>query len=210
MANDLERRLTQMTDDELSHLGAQYHSLTDEAQGLVRAEFKRRSMEAPLIEEEPLVAAFESVSTIRQYRDQAEALLARSVLESAGISCYLRDENTIRMDWLWSNLMGGIRLQVADKDVQAAEALLTQPIPKSIAVAGEPDYEQPHCPRCQSLDVSFESTDAKVGATSILLFGFPLLFRSRETIGIAMPAGATGRMIRKILSSKAGQMKLAR
>jgi transposase-like protein len=71
-------------------------------------------------------------------------------------------------------MIGGIRLQVAEEDAEAAETVLTQPIPGSIAVAGEPDYEQPQCPRCNSLDISYEGLTNKVGATSILLLGFPL------------------------------------
>ena len=178
MQQELEQHLATMTDTEMLHLGAQYASLTDDAQALVRSEFKRRSLETPTAEGDAPSDTLEGVKTIRQYRDQAEAILARSVLESAGIGCYLRDENTIRIDWLWSNLMGGIRLQVAERDVETAEALLSQPIPPSIAFddrfGGEPDYEQPKCPKCASLNISFNNFDAKVGATSILLFGFPL------------------------------------
>lgn len=163
-----------MPDDEMQSLGERYASLTDEAQALVRAEFKRRSLEVPEAEEEPSADALAKVTTIRQYRDQAEAIMARSVLESAGIGCYLRDENTIRIDWLWSNFMGGIRLQVAEEDVEAAEAVLSQPVPESIAVEGGPVYEQPRCPKCGSLDASFNNFDAKVGAASMLVLGFPL------------------------------------
>jgi len=101
-------------------------------------------------------------------------MLARSALESAGIECFLRDENTIRIDWLWSNLMGGIRLQVADADVDAAEEVLSQPIPQSVPVAGEADYQQPKCPKCGSLNSRFNNRDAKIAATSILLLGFPV------------------------------------
>ncbi len=164
-----------MSDAEMLQLGGEYASLTDEAQTLVRSEFARRGLETPDAEQEPSVYESQSVRTIRRYRDQPEALLARSVLESAGIPCYLRDENTIRIEWIWSNYMGGIRLQVAEADAEAAEAILSQPIPARIAVEGEPDYDQPRCPNCGSLDVSFNNFDAKVGATSMLLFGFPLL-----------------------------------
>jgi hypothetical protein len=173
MWKHLEIQLTEMSELELTEFGAQYDSLTDEAQRLVRAEFGRRSLDPPLIDDEPPVES-RGVRTIRQYRDQADALLARSVLESAGIPCFLRDENTIRIDWLWSNLMGGMRLQVAEQDVEAAEALLSNPIPESIAIAGEPDFNQPRCPKCGSLDISPESLTTKVGATSMLLLGFPL------------------------------------
>ena len=165
-----------MSDDEMLHLGTQYATLTDEAQGLVRSEFSRRKLEVPDAEPdfESQPEPEESITTLRRYRDQAEALLARSVLESAGIECLLLNENTIRNDWLWSNLLGGIRLQVAVSDLEAAEAVLSQPIPAHIALAGEADYEQPQCPHCGSLDVGFNNFDAKVRATSILLLGFPL------------------------------------
>ena len=174
MDEDLKAQFAAMSDSEMLSLGAQYASLTDDAQALVRDEFKRRNLETPDAEEEQAPDALIGVKTIRRYRDQAEAMLARSALESAGIGCFLRDENTIRMDWLWSNLMGGIRLQVADTDVAAAEAVLSQPIPENVAIAGEPDYHQPKCPNCGSLNSRFNNLDAKVAATSILLLGFPL------------------------------------
>ena len=173
MDEDVKAQFAAMSDDEMLSLGQQYASLTDDAQALVRAEFKRRQLETPDAEEEQPDALI-GVKTIRQYRDQAEAILARSALESSGIACFLRDENTIRIDWLWSNLMGGIRLQVAEADVEAAEAVLSQPIPESVAVDGEPDFHQPQCPKCGSLDSRFNNLDAKVAATSILLLGFPV------------------------------------
>jgi hypothetical protein len=174
MPNDLAARLAIMSETELTELGAQYDALTDEAQAFVRAEFARRSLDAPLIDDQPSAPEFQRVRTIRQYRDQAAAMMARSVLESAGIACLLRDENTVGMDWLWSNLMGGIRLQVAEEDVEAAEALLSQPIPESIAVEGEADFDQPHCPRCGALDISVVNVNTKVGAASMLILGFPV------------------------------------
>ena len=163
-----------MSDDEMLRLGAEYGSLTDEAQAIVRAEFQRRNLDIPVEPDEPSADALAKVATIRQYRDPAEAAMARSVLESAGIECFLRDENTVRIDWLWSNLVGGIRLQVAEEDADAAEALLSAPIPHSIAVEGQADYLQPKCPQCESLDISFNNFDAKVSATLILILGFPL------------------------------------
>lgn len=174
MEEDLKNSFAGMTDDEMTRLGAQYASLTDEAQALVRNEFERRGLETPDAEQDEEPDALLGVKTIRQYRDQAEAILARSALESAGIGCFLRDENTIRIDWLWSNLMGGIRLQVAEADVEAAEAVLSQPIPPDVAISGEADYHQPQCPNCGSLDSRFNNLDAKVAATSILLLGFPV------------------------------------
>ncbi len=78
------------------------------------------------------------------------------------------------MDWLYSNMIGGLRLQVAKADVEAAEAILSQPMPESFATEDGSLYEQPKCPRCQSLDISFERDSPEIPAASILVLGFPL------------------------------------
>ena len=69
-------------------------------------------------------AEMRDLLTIRQFRDLPEALLAKSVLDSAGIECFLGDDNLIRMDWLWSNLLGGIKLRVRQEDAIVASRLL--------------------------------------------------------------------------------------
>jgi hypothetical protein len=61
----------------------------------------------------------------------------------------------IRMDWFISNLLGGIKLKVGAEDVAAASEILDQPIPEILDVEGAGGVEQPKCPRCQSLDVSY-------------------------------------------------------
>jgi hypothetical protein len=111
---------------------------------------------------------FQALVTLRYYRDLPEAQVAKSALESAGIFALLRDENTVRIDWGYSNAVGGIRLQVRPEDVSAAEEVLSQPIPPFIESDGI-DYEQPRCPFCQSLDINFEAINSKVGLASIIL-----------------------------------------
>ncbi len=100
--------------------------------------------------------------TLRQFRDLPEALLAKGSLESAGIQAYLVDDNMIRMDWFISNLLGGIKLKVRPEDAEAASEILNQPIPETLDVEGIGDFEQPKCPSCHSLDVSFEELNKPV------------------------------------------------
>ena len=94
--------------------------------------------------------------TLRQFRDLPEALLAKGSLDSAGIEAYLVDDNMIRMDWFISNLLGGIKLKVRPEDAETAREILNQPIPEMLDVEGVGNFEQPKCPQCQSLDVSYE------------------------------------------------------
>jgi hypothetical protein len=100
------------------------------------------------------VLEFNETVTLRQFRDLPEALLAKGSLESAGIQAYLVDDNMIRMDWFISNLLGGIKLKVCAEDAEVANEILNQPIPEMLDVEGVGNFEQPACPRCQSLDVS--------------------------------------------------------
>jgi Putative prokaryotic signal transducing protein len=53
-----------------------------------------------------------------------EAHLLRMRLEAGGIQAFLRDENTIQVDWLYSNALGGVRVEVAEEDVAATRELL--------------------------------------------------------------------------------------
>jgi hypothetical protein len=108
------------------------------------------------------VYEFNETVTLCQYRDLPEALLAKGSLESAGIQAYLIDDNMIRMDWFYSNLLGGIKLRVHPEDAKAAGEILNQPIPESLDVEGVGNFEQPKCPRCRSLDVSNEELNKPV------------------------------------------------
>ena len=59
--------------------------------------------------------------TIRQFGNLAEALMAKSCLESAGIECFLADAN---MAWLDSPVVRGMRLQVSPSDAETAIDIL--------------------------------------------------------------------------------------
>lgn len=194
-------------DGELEKVASQAYELTDLAREALRAELVRRGLSAELVETAPVIvknvaageelpddphapmpppteAAFDGegerreLVTIRKFRDLPEALLAKGSLESAGIEALLADDNVIRMDWFWSNLMGGIKLQVDQQDAEAANGILDQPIPEEFDVAGVGEYHQPRCPRCQSLDVSFQELDEPVAYVSAY-FGVPIPWKRR-------------------------------
>jgi hypothetical protein len=143
----------QMSDGELLCVAAAYDSLVEPAQDALREEFVRRGLEPPVVEEREEVTS-QPLVTLRRYRDLSEAIVYRSVLESAGIYCFLQDENFLRIDWGAAIALGGIRLQVRPDDTQAAEELLSQPIPESSEDVNRPAYIKPHCPRCGSIDVA--------------------------------------------------------
>jgi hypothetical protein len=119
--------------------------------------------------------------TLQHFRDVPEALLAKGKLESAGIACALADGNLVRMDWLLSNAIGGIRLQVHQQDAEAARAILDEPIPPEFREeeVGE-SYAQPQCPRCYSLDIGFEKINRFWTYGLWLLLSFPIPVRKNN------------------------------
>ncbi len=119
------------------------------------------------------------VVSIRQFRDLPEALLAKGALDSAEIESFLVDDNMIRMDWFYSNLVGGIKLCVKQEDAEAALDLLEQSIPEEFEVEGVGQYEQPRCPKCQSLDIAFEDLNQPVAWISAYLLA-PIRSSSQE------------------------------
>jgi hypothetical protein len=145
-----------MCDEELEKLAATGFDLSDEARQALEAEISRRGLNVTLAPP-PGIDVYESndTVTVRKFRDLPEALLAKGSLESAGIQSYLVDDNVIRMDWFWSNLLGGIKLKVQPEDADAANEILNQPIPEMIEIEGVGKYEQPKCPTCHSLDVTY-------------------------------------------------------
>ena len=160
-----------MTDAELQNLARRPESLTEVAWEALDDELERRNLE--LLEEEAPEAREElelrELVTIRQFRDLPEALLAKGSLESAGIECFLADENLVRLDWFISNFIGGIKLNVRVADVENARKILDEPILEGLYVQGVGLYEQPRCPKCQSLDVNFQELDRPIAYMSAFL-----------------------------------------
>jgi Putative prokaryotic signal transducing protein len=133
--------------------------------------------ETPRADFSPTDTDQQGMVTIRQFRDLPEALFAKGSLDSAGIECVLLDGNMVRLDWFISNLLGGVKLQVRPEDAAVAEEILSQPIPENFDVPGVGEYEQPRCPKCQSLDVNFQEVTPAAYLSAAVSVPYP--FRRR-------------------------------
>ena len=124
----LSRLYGSMSDGEVEKLAADAGSLSDAAKWALKLDLSRRGLKTKFEELSPPPEAAElsKVVNLRQYMTLPEALLAKSILDSAGIESFLGDQNIIRMDWFLSNALGGVKLRVREKDVEAATALLNR------------------------------------------------------------------------------------
>jgi len=180
----ISKLYAQLADGELQALAEDSAELTDVARQALADELAHRRPEKGAVADmravpEQDVVELADVVSIRQFRDLPEALLAKGALESAGIECFLVDDNMIRMDWFYSNLVGGVKLGVKQEDAEAALDLLEQSIPGEFEVEGVGPYEQPRCPKCQSLDVSFEDVNQPIAWISAYILAPIALHRRR-------------------------------
>jgi hypothetical protein len=169
-----------MSEEELKKLADDAWSLTEMGKDLLRAELERRGLDVALATAEVPAAQVSNAVILRKFRDLPEALLAKGFLESAGVESFLIDETTIRMDWLWSNLLGGVKLGVKPEDADTAAQILGQQIPDRFSVEGEGEFEQPRCPQCQSLEISFDDLNKPATYASTFLLGLPIQIPCRR------------------------------
>jgi hypothetical protein len=171
---DFAARYARMSKGELIALAQSYDQLIESAQIAIREEFAKRQLEPPVIKQPEPLPEWSELTTVGRFRDLAEAAVARSALESSGVATYLFDDNMVRMNWGYSNLVGGIRLQVRRADESSAREMLSQPVPESIPFSDNESYQQPHCPRCGSINISFYAGSRGAALIGLYAAGVPL------------------------------------
>ena len=128
----LMSQYSSMSDEHLLQLAARSWELSDSAWEALEDELDRRGLELPTPEEIPQVETLEkrNLVLLRRFRDLPEALLAKGMLESAGIPSFLADDNMVRLDWFISNLLGGVKLMVSPEEFAEASRVLNEPAPQ--------------------------------------------------------------------------------
>ncbi len=126
----------------------------------------------------------EELVTIATFSTAVEADLARARLESEGIECFLADEHTVTVNWLYSQAVGGVKLQVREADAQRAVEILKGTSTLAEDAEGreteETEGAKPRCPRCDSPDVHYERFSRRLAFLSWLVLSFPLPFLKRK------------------------------
>ena len=111
-----------------------------------------------------------SLITVASFSKPEEAHLLRMRLEAGGVPAYVQNENLIQMDWLYSNLLGGVEVQIAEEDAERAREIVND-VPEE-ALPGD----RPVCPSCSSLNTAPDELPRRLSFASFIVIGFPLLF----------------------------------
>ncbi|MEO0509961.1 MAG: hypothetical protein AAF065_08895 [Verrucomicrobiota bacterium] len=96
---------------------------------------------------------------IASYTKLEDAHLAVSKLAGSGVDAWLRDEATANIYWLYSNAIGGVKVEVFEEDVERASEILELPKEASGLLT---------CPHCGSENVRLR--EMNFGALLLLVF----------------------------------------
>jgi hypothetical protein len=91
-----------------------------------------------------------SLVVYKTYYDPMVANIELSVLQSCGIFCRLADENLILVNPLYTQALGGIKLQVRAGDVQQVTEILNARHQDAASAMAESEAEVGPCPHCGS------------------------------------------------------------
>lgn len=113
---------------------------------------------------------------VRTYSHAMEAQMACGALQAAGIDARIADEHLVTQDWLLSNVVGGVRVQVPAERFDEAQALIAE-----IDARGLEKEAEGACPNCGSTETRYEPAKGLKRALLIVAIivtgGFALLMR---------------------------------
>jgi DNA-directed RNA polymerase subunit M/transcription elongation factor TFIIS len=144
-----------------------YYCKSDECQRIM--EPLKNDIETDDLNRVPLL----NLVTVAAFSYPYEAELACGRLEAEGIEAVIADENMVSMNWLYSNAIGGVRLQVAESDAPRAREILETTSAEDHPPASE---ENVRCPACGSKETTYiDLSNKRLTYLSWLLLGIPLL-----------------------------------
>lgn len=117
----------------------------------------------------------ENLVTIGRYSTPYEANMAKSHLESEGIPAFIADEYTVGMNWLYSNALGGVKVQVPESLASEAQQILTAEIQHSAIC----ELDAEICSKCGSKNTE-DFLDKRRAFLTWALLGLPLLLPTKK------------------------------
>jgi len=112
--------------------------------------------------------------TIASFSFPYEAQIAKARLLAEEIPAFIADEHTINMQWLYSNALGGVKLQVPTQFAEKANEILAQDLSAEMEETFGKNETQ--CSKCGSSDITPYTKGKKPAFLVFLFMGFPLFF----------------------------------
>ena len=121
----------------------------------------------------------DKIIVYRTFYNPIEASIVKAKLEDADIPCFLTDENVATIQPLFNQAIGGVKLNVFEKDVEQINVLLADDVSLEVPeIETEQTDDKVVCENCGSSNVSYGlATKNKhswwVAVLSILMTVYP-------------------------------------
>ena len=115
----------------------------------------------------------------KYYTNSLEANRDKQILKNNGLESFIANEQTIQSDWLLSQALGGIQLQVFDDEKEKAIEIINNFLENehtSLEVEHtnlNPEFDFT-CPKCGSNHLYRDENPGGLFGVSLLVLGFPL------------------------------------
>ena len=115
----------------------------------------------------------------KHYTNSREANRDKQILKNNGLESFIANEQTIQSDWLLSQALGGIQLQVFDDEKEKAIEIINNFLENehtSLEVEHtilNPEFDFT-CPKCGSNHLYRDENPGGLFGVSLLVLGFPL------------------------------------
>lgn len=119
--------------------------------------------------------------TVARFTDAIAAHIAKGRLEAEGITVFMANEHHVWANWLFSNALGGVELQVRQEDETTARQIIAQ-INSGHFADAESREEVATCPQCGAVTLQEEKGSRKVAFLSLFLLQLPLPFRRNRFV----------------------------
>ncbi len=119
----------------------------------------------------------ENIIVFETYTDPIKANIIKGLLESYGIECFLADENMSGLYAPFTPAIGGVKLNVFEKDIAQIEAILSSENSGTDNLGTQNDEDQISCPNCHSVNVAAgDSTKKKFGLWILYILSWIFVF----------------------------------
>jgi len=120
--NEFRRRYAELSDEGLLSINPE--ELVDAARRCYHEELARRGLHAEHDRGEDPGGIDDELVSAATFLFPDEAGIARALLRSADILCYLANEHTLTAVWTWSYALGGLRLMVPASRIEHVHEIL--------------------------------------------------------------------------------------
>ena len=98
----------------------------------------------------------DKIVVYQTFMDPIHANIVKGLLDSYGIECFLTDENIVMLNAMYSAAIGGVKLNIFEKDIDEITTLLqSQNIEYEPEIAAGKEVDKVFCPECHSANVSY-------------------------------------------------------